>query len=68
MPRLSKKVKDEMQFFINPKTHKRQYNLHCQHCTNDCKQSYRVQIICCPKFCKSACTAAEISSVQGGKA
>ncbi|MEG1631192.1 MAG: hypothetical protein RR423_02915 [Hydrogenoanaerobacterium sp.] len=67
MPRLSKKVKEEMAFFINPKTGKRQYNLLCQHCTHSCKQSYRAQIIYCPNFCKNPCTVAGNSLAQGGR-
>lgn len=50
MPRLSKKVKAEWAFFINPLTGKRQFNLLCQHCTCECKQSYRAQILACPNY------------------
>ncbi len=48
--RLSKKVKKEMAFFINPKSGKRQYNMHCQRCIHECKQSYHVKLVNCPKF------------------
>lgn len=48
MPRLSKKIKKEMAFFINPGTGKRQYNRQCRACIHDCKQSYRATIIACP--------------------
>jgi len=50
MPRLSKKEKNDMQFFINPDTGKRQYNLTCQHCVFPCKQSWRAVLVHCPKF------------------
>ena len=50
MPRLSKKAKAEWSFFINPLTGKRQFNLLCQHCICDCKQSYRAQILACPNY------------------
>lgn len=50
MPRLSKKAKAEWAFFINPLTGKRQFNLLCQHCICECKQSYRAQIVACPSY------------------
>ena len=50
MPRLSKKAKAEWSFFINPLTGKRQFNLLCQHCACQCKQSYRAQILACPNY------------------
>ena len=50
MPRLPKKLKEEYAGFINPKTGKRQYNLLCQHCAQDCKQSYRAMVLVCGKY------------------
>ena len=50
MPRLSKKEKQEWDFFINPKTGRRTYNKFCRKCHNDCKQSYRAVIVYCRKF------------------
>lgn len=50
MPRLSKKQKQEWDFFINPQTVRRTYNKFCRKCHNDCKQSYRVIIVYCRKF------------------
>lgn len=58
MPRLSKKAKAEWSFFINPKTGKRQFNLLCQHCVCECKQSYRAQILACPYYQKRVKTGA----------
>lgn len=39
MPRLSKKAKQEWDFFINPETGRRTYNSLCLKCKNKCKQS-----------------------------
>lgn len=50
MPRLSKKAKQEWNFFINPKTGRRTYNGLCLRCKNKCKQSYKVTVIFCPKY------------------
>ena len=50
MPRLSKKEKQEWDFFINPKTGKRTYNSLCLKCKNKCRQSYRAVIVYCRKF------------------
>ena len=50
MPRLSKKKKQEWDFFINSKTGRRTYNKFCRKCHNDCKQSYRAVIVYCRKF------------------
>lgn len=41
MPRLSKKAKQEWDFFINPKTGKRTYSDLCHKCSNECKQRYK---------------------------
>lgn len=58
MPRLSKKTKAEWSFFINPLTGKRQFNLLCQHCICECKQSYRAQILSYPHYQKRVQTVA----------
>ncbi len=50
MPKLSKKQKQEWDYFINPETGRRTYNRLCRKCRNDCKQSYRAKIVCCPKY------------------
>lgn len=50
MPRLSKKLKEEFALFLNPRTHKRQYNLLCRHCVHDCKQSYQARVLVCSKY------------------
>ena len=46
----SKKERLEMDFFINPKTDKVQYNQKCLECIHYCKQSYRVKIVDCPYY------------------
>lgn len=50
MKTLGKKVKEEMAFYINKKTNKIQYNERCKECKNNCKQSFRAEIIRC-NFC-----------------
>lgn len=50
MPRLSKKLKQEWNFFMNPNTGRRTYNKFCRKCHNDCEQSYHVIIVYCRKF------------------
>ena len=51
MARLSKKLKREWDFFISPKTGRRTYNDLCRKCRNDCKQSFRAIVVCCPMYC-----------------
>ena len=51
MARLSKKLKQEWALFINPKTGRRTYNDLCRKCRNDCKQSFRAIVVCCPMYC-----------------
>ena len=51
MARLSKKLKREWDFFISPKTGRRTYNDLCRKCRNDCKQSFRTIVVCCPMYC-----------------
>lgn len=41
------KWKEENSFFINPKTNKIECNKKCLLCREDCKQSFRVQIVSC---------------------
>lgn len=51
MARLSKKLKQEWDFFISPKTGRRTYNDLCRKCRKDCKQSFRAIVVCCPLYC-----------------
>ena len=50
MPRLSKKAKQEWNFFINPETARRTYNSLCLKCKNKCKQSHKAIVVFCPKY------------------
>ena len=50
MPRLSKKEKQEWDFFINLKTGRRTYNSLCLKCKNKCKQSHKAIVVFCPKY------------------
>ena len=50
MPRLSKKIKQEMELFIDPVTGRRRYNDICRKCQRPCKQSYRSHIEECARY------------------
>ena len=47
MPRMSKKLKKELAFFLNDRG-RRSYNGLCRKCQHGCKQSFRAVIINCP--------------------
>lgn len=49
MPRLSKKEKLENAFFYGDNGRKK-YNSRCRTCIHDCKQSFRADLIACPKY------------------
>lgn len=49
MPRLGKKLKEELVFFISDKGRIR-YCDKCRKCICSCKQSFRAEIVACPKF------------------
>ena len=51
MARLSKKLKQEWDFFISPNTGRRTYNDLCRKCRNNCKQSFRAIVVNCPLYC-----------------
>ena len=49
MPRMSKKDKEEWDFFLDE--HGRiTYNELCRKCDRDCKQSFRAVIVSCPEY------------------
>lgn len=50
MPRLSKKTKQEWDFFISLKTGRRTYNDLCRKCRNSCKQSFRAIVVDCSLY------------------
>lgn len=45
-----KKFKEEWALFISSSTQKPTYNKKCNRCKNDCKQTYRAKIVCCPHY------------------
>lgn len=47
MPRLSKKYKQEWNFFLDERNRIR-YNDLCKKCEKECKQSFRAIIVDCP--------------------
>ena len=49
MPRMSKKLKNELAFFLNDRG-RRSYNALCRKCPHTCKQSFRAVIVECPKY------------------
>ena len=49
MPRMSKKRKLELSFFLNERG-RVVYNDLCRKCCHACKQSFRAVIIDCPKY------------------
>ena len=49
MPRMSKKRKKELAFFLNDRG-RRSYNEVCRKCQHKCKQSFRAVMIDCPRY------------------
>ncbi|OUO80033.1 hypothetical protein [Flavonifractor plautii] len=49
MPRMSKKLKKELAFFLNDRR-RRSYNGLCRKCQHGCKQSFRAVMIDCPRY------------------
>ena len=49
MPRMSKKRREELAFFLNDRN-RVTYNELCRKCRHSCKQSFRVQLIECPQY------------------
>ena len=50
MPKLSKQLKDIWTFFIDPITNRRKYYPKCRGCVCECKQSFRVKEVDCPRY------------------
>ena len=59
MPKLSKKEKNLLGFFLDPKTGKRRYNELCRRCIRACKQSFRAALITCPRYISRHAKAAK---------
>lgn len=49
MPRMSKKLKKELAFFLNERG-RRSYNELCRKCQHTCRQSFRAVIVDCPRY------------------
>jgi len=49
MPRMSKKRKLELSFFLNDRG-RVTYNDLCRKCQHECKQSFRAVVIDCPRY------------------
>lgn len=49
MPRMSKKRKLELSFFLNERG-RVAYNELCRKCRNECKQSFRAVVVECPRY------------------
>ena len=49
MPRMPKKLKKELAFFLNDRE-RRSYNELCRKCQHECNQSFRAVIIDCPRY------------------
>ena len=49
MPRISKKRKEELAFFLNERN-RMTYNPLCRRCVHGCKQSFRAIILECPHY------------------
>lgn len=50
MPKMSKREKQEWSVFLNPQTHRKNYNALCKKCMKGCKQSHRAKVIMCRRF------------------
>lgn len=49
MPRMSRKRKNELAFFLNDRG-RVAYNVLCRKCRHTCKQSFRAAVIDCPRY------------------
>lgn len=49
MPRMAKKRKQELNFFLN-NTGRVNYNVLCRRCVRDCKQSFRAIVVECRRY------------------
>lgn len=49
MPRMAKKRKQELNFFLND-TGRVNYNVLCRRCVRSCKQSFRAIVVECRRY------------------
>lgn len=59
MPRISKKRREENQFFLSDKNHMT-YNELCRKCKNPCEQSFRATVVECLKYASKRAMPAPI--------
>ena len=66
MPRMSKRLKEEWAFFLDDRGRKA-YCDTCRRCDGECKQSFRAEIIYCPKYhSKRSVTNGNTNNRKGG--
>ena len=65
MARLTKKLRQEMDYFINPETGRRTYNKLCRKCCKDCKQSYKALVVSCPNYKSKQSKAVKAGRKEG---
>ena len=66
MPRMTKRDKLYWDFFIDPSTGRRKFNEVCRCCTHDCRQSFRAELICCPKYLSKRSRTVRTGEPEGG--
>ena len=59
MPKLSKRERQLLAFFLDPITGKRRYNDLCRRCIRACKQSWRAVVVVCPRYISRHAKAAK---------
>ena len=59
MPKLSKRERQLLAFFLDPITGKRRYNDLCRRCIRACKQSFRAIVVTCPRYISRHAKAAK---------
>lgn len=56
----SKKWRLEWSLFLSEKG-RRKYNKVCKQCVRDCKQSFRTDVVCCPRYQSRSSKKADVS-------
>ena len=59
MPKLSKRERQLLAFYLDPITGKRKYNELCRRCIRACKQSWRAVVVVCPRYISRHAKAAK---------
>ena len=63
MPRMSKKRKYELSFYLNDRG-RVTYNELCRKCQHGCKQSFRAVVIDCPRYLSNASCSQPTSFIK----